>query len=322
MSLFPEITPFATHMLPVDGGHTLYVEQSGNPAGLPVIVLHGGPGTGCNEKHRRRFNPALYHIICFDQRGAGRSTPFGQLAANTTAHLVRDIETIRTNLGIEEWVVYGTSWGSTLALTYAQTEPQSVLGIITGGVFMGSEHEIAWFNTPSGLPRFRPTQFAAIQAIVQEVVSTPLSGNALDKALLNIFTGPDATLARRAAEAFVFYESSACDPNPNLELLRIDVATDEHLVTHAAIELHYFAHHCFLTPGQLMDNLPRIAHLPMYIVQGELDFVCPPATAIALHQALPGSQLTLVPMSGHRSDDGLEAARVAATNAMAQRLRP
>lgn len=314
--LFPEITPFATHMLPVDNGHTLYVEESGNPSGLPVLVLHGGPGSGCNDKSRRRFDPSLYQIICFDQRGAGRSTPFGKLEANTTPDLVADIETLRKYLNLETMVLYGTSWGSTLALAYAQAHAERVIGLVIGGIFLGTAGEAEWFSNPSGLPLFRWPQYQAIQSLFAE----PVTGTAFFNNLLALLTGADETLARRAAEAFLMYEGAACDPNPDLKLLMDDMAADEHLTTHAAIEVHYFAHHCFLTQNQLIQGCSKILDIPTHILQGELDLVCPPAMAQALHAALPNSKLTLVPMCGHRANDAMEAARCEATTAMAKKL--
>lgn len=315
--LFPELAPFTTYMLPVDNGHSLYIERSGNPAGLPVIVLHGGPGSGTSDKARRRFDPAIYHIIAFDQRGAGKSTPAGSLTANTTAHLIRDIETIRTDLGIEQWVVYGTSWGCTLALAYAQTEPQAVMGLIVGGVFLSAKDEYDWFNLPGGLPRFRWKEYQAVLEVIPEAA---LAHIPLDLAFLQIITGPNVTLARRAAEAFAVYESSACFPEYDLAAIYEYTAADEFLIGHIAIELHYFTNHCFLTPHQLLDGCPRIAHIPTLILQGGLDLVCPPATAHQLHAALPQSELTIVASSGHVANDQMEAARIAATNAMAAKL--
>lgn len=311
--LFPEIEPFATHMLEVGDGHTLYVEQAGNPDGLPVVVLHGGPGSGCSPKSRQRFDPAVYHIICFDQRGSGRSLPQGRLEANTTAHLVADIETIRELVNVDNWVVYGTSWGCTLALAYAQAHTEHVRGIVTGGVFLGTAHEMAWVGAPDGLARFRPEEYAAIQDMLGP------TDEPLERALYRLVTGADALRARAAAEAFALYESSACFPATPRDAILASFREDPTFMAHIRLELHYMSQKLFLdTP--LLDGCARLQGIPVTILQGAIDFVCPPATAHALHKALPDSELVMVPTSNHVADDAMEAARIQATNAMAKRL--
>jgi proline iminopeptidase len=312
--LFPEIEPYRTHLLNVGAGHQLYVEESGHPQGLPIVVLHGGPGSECSPKHRQRFNPKIYRIICFDQRGCGRSQAAHPLHANTTAHLVQDVATIQQHLGLTQWAVYGTSWGSTLALAYAQAHPQAVLGLIIGGVFLASPEELAYFTAPTGLPLHRPQQFTALQNLFPHH-----QGHALMQAVYQAAIGSNLALAHQAALAFARYEGSAMEPDPNL------IELEEHLATPAAfgsaqIELHYFANHCFLTPHQLMHHLPRVTHLPCHILQGEIDLVTPPNTAQAVHAAWPGSTLQLVPHCGHRGTSAMEAARVAAADALAQQL--
>lgn len=316
--LFPEIHPFSINQLPVDNGHKLYVEQSGNPSGIPVIVLHGGPGTGCNEKSRRRFNPAIYRIICADQRGAGRSTPTGHLLANTTEDLIADIETIRNMLGITQWVLYGTSWGSTLALAYAQAYPEMVLGMVIGGIFLGTEDEINWLSRPTGLPRFRWREY---QAVLASLPAGVLARNTFEGAIFEVVSGPDVALARRVAGAYALYEGSANVPEPDHNLIRAGISADANLVSHIGIELYYFANRFFLQPNEIFSRIRRIAHIPMYILQGELDMVCPPAMAHQLHALLPNSRLTLVPSSGHMANEAMEKARIEATNAMAARLQ-
>jgi proline iminopeptidase len=316
MSLFPEIAPFATHNVPVGDGHTLYVAQFGNPHGIPVVVLHGGPGSGFGEKAPRRFDPLKYHIICFDQRGAGRSTPSGSLVANTTAHLVADVEILRTYFNIESWAVYGTSWGSTLALAYAQTHTDRVRALTLGGIFLGSKDELDWFNLPEGLARFRWIEYQTVLAMLP---SGALNHHTLDAAALAIIQGNNPTLAQQVASAYAVFESSACVLAPDLQTIRTEAAAQDN-TGHISIELHYFVNQCFLSPGQLLENCTRISHIPTYIVQGALDLVCPPATAHNLHAALPNSILTMVPLGSHTGGDDLEAARVAATTAMAQTL--
>lgn len=313
--LFPELEPFASHMLEVGDGHTLYVEQCGNPNGLPVVVVHGGPGSGCSPKSRQRFDPARYHIICFDQRGCGRSLPLGRLEANTTAHLVADMERIREQVGVENWVVYGTSWGSTLALAYAQAHAARVKGLLVGGVFLGTAHELAWLSAPDGLARFRPQEYAAIQ----DLVAHHGAGLPLEQALYRMVTGPDEALARTAAEAFALYESSACFPETPREEMLGYFREDPAFLAHITLELHYMAQDLFLT-APLLEGCVRLKGIPVTILQGAIDFVCPPTTAHALHKALPDSELIMVPTSNHVANDAMEAARVEATNAMATRL--
>lgn len=316
--LFPELQPFATHMLEVEGGHTLYIEQSGNPSGIPVIAFHGGPGSGSSDKARRRFDPALYHIVVYDQRGAGKSTPAGNLAANTTQHLMEDINLIRVHLKLGAVVLYGTSWGSTLALAYAQKHPANVLGLILGGIFLGTRTETNWITEPTGLPHLRWPEYQALLATIPDTI-VPTS---LEHTLLQLITGPDAGLARRVAEAYSIYEGSACFPEPDYKAIHDYAVLDATLVPHIAIELHYFANAFFLMPNQLLENIATIAHLPVTILQGGLDIVCPPAAAYVLHAALPKSEFTLVPSSGHVANDTMEAARCTATTAFAVRLRP
>lgn len=304
--LFPEIIPYATHSLDVGDAHELYIEESGNRHGLPVMVLHGGPGSGCSEKHRRRFDPLIYRIVCFDQRGAGRSTPHGDTAANTTAHLLADIERIRDLLKIEKTVLYGTSWGCTLALAYAQQHPERVLGMVLGGVFLADHESFDWFYNPMGLPQMLPEAFAAVQAHAPHT-----EGHALIQAV--------ADKGGAAVRDLVFYEGLAADPNPNIMEISEHLHSPEGLRA-AGIEVHYFAHHCFLKDGQLLADCPKIAHLPVHIVHGALDMVCPPANAVRLHKALPKSILVLVPGSGHMSTTDLDAARVVATTKLAHTL--
>lgn len=312
---FPEITPYQTHNIAVGDGHTLYVEQSGNPEGLPVIVLHGGPGSGCKDTHRQRFNPAIYRIVCFDQRGCGRSTWEDRLAANTTPHLVDDIETIRTQLGLGKVVIYGTSWGSTLALAYAQTHPQQVLGMVLGGIFLCTPHELAWMTSPAGVPRFHPAEY---RAVVAELGNPPPED--ILETLHQALTGNNEDFAQRTATLWSRYEAVCSDPAPNHAEIEEFLATATNLVEHATMEAYYFVNDGFLEPNQLADNTHRIAHLPVHILQGAIDMVCPPETAIKLHGLLPNSTLTMVPLCGHSGTEDMEIARTEATNTMAAQL--
>lgn len=315
MPLYPEIAPRHTDMLPVSGGHTLYVEESGNPQGLPVVVLHGGPGDGCSEKSRQRFNPQKYRIICFDQRGAGRSTPQGNLQANTTQNLVEDLEAICTYFKVEAWVVYGASWGSTLALAYAQSYPERVRALMLGSVFLGTQHELDWMAHPTGVARFFPQEYAQAMEMLgnpepEEVIST----------LYLALTGENAEFAQRVALAWASFEGMCLDAAPSKADIEAYLATMPNLVAHAALQYHYFTNRCFLQPDELITNAHRIAHIPTHILHGALDMVCPPESAYRLHAALPQSRLEMVPLCGHRANAEMEDLRVLMLDALATQL--
>lgn len=315
MSLYPEIAPHHTARLEVSEGHSLYVEESGNPAGIPVVVLHGGPGDGCSEKSRQRFNPEKYRIICFDQRGAGRSTPQGGLAGNTTQHLVEDIEAVRACFNVESWVVYGSSWGSALGLAYAESYPERVKALVLGSIFLGTRRELEWMAHPEGAARFFPQEYGAVVELLgnpppEEMVST----------LYLAFTGGNKEFAARIAYAWALFEGMCLDAAPNRAELETYLQTAQNLVAHAALQYHYFVNGCFLEEGQLLENAHRIAHIPTHILHGALDMICPPESAWRLHAALPGSRLEVVPLCGHRANADMEELRVRILNALAAQL--
>ncbi len=304
--LFPTIEPYRSGRLAVDAIHTLYWEECGNPEGEPVLFLHGGPGGGLSPRHRRFFNPAHYRIVLFDQRGAGQSTPLGEVRANTTQLLVADIERLRDTLGIARWLVFGGSWGSTLALAYGQQHVQRCTGFILRGIFLCSQAEIDWFM--NGMALFFPEAHAAFAA----EVSAEERGNLLQAYALRLF-GDDAAAGRQAARAWSVYEGCCAFLRPDAEAIA-DVGTDAVSLGIGRLEAHYFLHAGFLEEGQLLAHMHRIAHLPAVIVQGHYDVICPPATAYRLHQAWPGSRLTVVDDAGHAaSEPGTAAALVAAT---------
>jgi proline iminopeptidase len=312
-TLYPEISPYRTYTVPVDALHTLYVEECGDPGGIPVIFLHGGPGAGLSPLHRRFFDPAQYRIVLFDQRGTGRSTPFGELRDNTTAHLVADIEQIRERAGIDRWLVFGGSWGSTLALAYAQAHPQRATGVIVRGVYLGREEENRWFNEADGGARWIfPERWARYEALIPEE-----ERHAMIDAYWRRMDSADETTRLAAGQAWLGWEDHAAtlahDP---------DAATTEDprkVLAKARIEAHYFRHNAFLEHGQLLRHMDRIRHLPGVIVQGRYDIICPPRSAWDLAQAWPEAQLEMV-LAGHSATElAITDALVRATDAFADR---
>jgi proline iminopeptidase len=312
-TLYPEIAPYRTHRLAVDALHTLHVEECGNPDGLPVVFLHGGPGAGLSPVHRRFFDPARYRIVLFDQRGTGRSTPFGELRDNTTAHLVADIEAIRAQVGIERWLVFGGSWGSTLALAYAQAHPERATGLIVRGVYLGREEENRWFNEADGGARWVfPERWARYEAHVPADEC-----GAMIEAYWRRLDSADAQVAHAAAQAWLGWEDGAATL-----LHEPDAVSDEDpakVLAKARIEAHYFRHTAFLAHGQLLRDIARIRHLPGVIVQGRYDIICPPRSAWELAQAWPEARLEMV-LAGHgATEPAIADALVRATDAFADR---
>jgi proline iminopeptidase len=307
--LYPDIKPYVSHRVSVGAVHTLYVEECGNPNGLPVVFLHGGPGAGCEPMHRRFFDPQRYRIILFDQRGAGRSTPHASLEENTTWHLVGDIELIRDRLGIERWVVFGGSWGSTLALAYAETHPERVLTLILRGIFLCRAQDIYWFYQ-AGANRLFPDAWEHFLEPIPEHERDDLL-HAYHRRL----TGADEVERLRVAKAWSVWEGATMtlERNPNL----VDHFTDAHLaLSLARIEAHFFVNDIFLEPDQLLRDAHRLRGIPGVIVHGRYDVICPLDGAWALHKAWPDSELRIVGSAGHAaSEPGIVHALVAATRA-------
>lgn len=287
--LYPPIEPYDCGLLPLDLVHTMYWEVSGNPLGIPVLFLHGGPGGGCVPEHRRFFDPEVFRIVLFDQRGAGQSLPAAETLANNTAQLVRDIETLRNYLGVRRWLVFGGSWGATLALAYGQTHPARCLGFVLRGVFLGRATEVNWFLY--GMSRVFPEAWARFAGHVPEAER----GDLLRAYLKRLFD-PDPAVHLPAARAWIEYEASCSTLLPNPELVA-GAAPDA--LPLARIEAHYFAHQCFLAPDQLIGNLYRVRHLRAAIVQGRYDMICPPSSADELARAWPGARYVVVPDAGH-----------------------
>ncbi|MEG1832975.1 MAG: prolyl aminopeptidase [Burkholderiaceae bacterium] len=287
--LYPPLEPYDTGLLPLDAVHTMYWEASGNPLGVPVLFLHGGPGGGCSPEHRRFFDPEFFRIVLFDQRGAGQSLPAAEVLANNTAQLVRDIETLRDYLGVKKWLVFGGSWGSTLGLAYGQTHPSRCLGFVLRGIFLGRAGEVEWFLY--GMRRIFPDAWARFA----QMIPPPERADLLTAYRSRLFD-PDPAIHLPHALAWIEYEASCSTLLPNPELLQH--ATHEALQL-ARLEAHYFAHGCFLGPDQLLGNLYRVRHLRASIVQGRYDMVCPAASADELARSWPGARHVVVPDAGH-----------------------
>jgi len=312
LNLYPEIKPYARHELAVEAPHVLYADESGSPDGLPVLFIHGGPGSGCDRLSRRFFDPNLYRIVTFDQRGCGRSTPYASLEHNTTWHLVEDIERLREHLGIEQWVLFGGSWGSTLALAYAQRHPERVSAMILRGIFLCRPQDLHWFYQEGASRLFPDFWQDYLHPIAEEE-----RGN-LIQAYYRRLTGPDEIAQMAAARAWSCWEGRTATLRPNPEVLE---KFSEHALAIARIECHYFVNDAFLEPDQLLRDMPRIAHIPGVIIHGRYDMVCPLDNAWALHQAWPGSELQIIRDAGHAaSEASICDALVRATDQIARQL--
>jgi len=313
-TLYPEIKPYARHELAVEEPHVLYVDESGSPDGLPVLFVHGGPGGGCDALSRRFFDPTLYRIITFDQRGCGRSTPHASLENNTTAHLIADMQRIREHLGIDKWVLFGGSWGSTLSLAYAQRYPEHVHALILRGIFLCRPQDLAWFYQ-EGASRLFPDYW-------QDFLSPiPLEErDDLMQAFYRRLTGNDQIAQMHAAKAWSCWEGRTATLRPNHNV--VERFADAHrALSMARIECHYFVNQAFLEPDQLLRDMPKIAHLPGIIVHGRYDAICPLDNAWALHQVWPNSELQIIRDAGHSAAElGITDALIRATGEIAHRL--
>ncbi len=309
--LYPEIEPWNTGMLDLGGRHRMYYEESGNPRGAPVLFLHGGPGAGAAPSHRRFFDPAHYRIIIFDQRGAGRSLPLGEITDNTTPLLVADIEQLREKLGITRWLVFGGSWGSTLALAYAEAHPQRCSGLILRGIFLCRDSEIDWFLY--GLRNLFPEAWHAFITPIPEAERGDLLS-----AYHRRLTDPDPAVHMPAARAWSTYEGSCSTLLPSPETVAY-FAGDVVALGLARIEAHYFKHDIFLPRNSLLENVSRIRNIPGIIVQGRYDAVCPIVSADDLHRAWPEAEYIIVPDAGHSAwEPGICAALVRAAEKFKQ----
>ncbi len=298
--LYPPIDPFDQRMLDVGDGHTVYMEQCGNPNGLPVVVFHGGPGGGCSPAMRRYFNPDIYRVVLFDQRGCGRSRPHASVSHNNTWALVRDAELIRETLGIKDWIVFGGSWGATLGLIYAQTHPSRVLHLVLRGVFLATQAELDWFYG-GGAGKFWPDNWAKFLAPIPE----DEHGDLIGAYHRRLFSG-DLMEETRCARAWASWENALASFASGGQG---GDSPGEYARAFARLENHYFINAAFLErDGQLLHDMPRIAHIPGTIVQGRYDMICPPESAYNLKARWPNARLKFIDKAGHAlSEPGISA---------------
>ena len=312
LTLYPEIEPYESGRIDVGDGHRLYWERCGTPGAKPVVFLHGGPGTGCSPDHRRQFDPQLYDILLFDQRGSGRSTPHASLEANTTWHLVDDIERLRTRFGVDRWMVYGGSWGSTLALAYAQTHPERVTELVLRGIFTFRETELDWLYHYGASEIFPDKWQEFLDPIPEE------ERHDLVAAYHRRLTGDDRAEQLRAAKAWSKWEAETVTLLPDPHVIE-EFTSDDFAIAVARIENHYMINKGWLEEGQLIRNVDRIRHIPAVIVQGRYDCCTPPVTAWALAKAWPEARLEIIPDASHLfNEPGILDGLIRATDAFAR----
>ncbi len=302
-SIFPPVDPFLTGYLQADDLHSLYWEQCGNPDGVPVVVLHGGPGAGASPVHRRFFDPEHYRIVIFDQRGAGRSRPLGELRDNTTDHLVDDLEALRRHFAIDRWHIFGGSWGSTLGMAYAQVHPQRCLSLTLRGIFLMRRTEIDWFLY--GMRTIFPEAWAAFAGFLPEDERDDLLEGYYRRLI-----DPDPTLHLRAARAWSMYEGACSTLLPNPDSVAA-ASEDSHALGLARVEAHYFRNNLFDPETLLLDRIETVRDIPAVVVQGRYDIVCPIANADLLRRAWPEARYLVVPDAGHSAmEPGIRTALI------------
>ncbi len=309
--LYPEIKPYAHHELAVDSRHTLYIEECGDPDGLPVLFIHGGPGAGCSVNDRRFFDPEKFRIILFDQRGCGRSTPHADLHDNTTQDLIADIEKIRELLGVEKWLLFGGSWGATLSLLYTQSHPERVSGLILRGTFLCRDSDLHWFYQ-HGADLIFPDYW---QDFVKPIPED--ERNNLIAAYYKRLTGDNELAKMAAAKAWSLWEGQCATLRPSHEV--VGTFSDTHLaLSLACIETHYFINKGFIEPNQILNNAAALEGIPGIIIHGRYDVVCPLDNSYQLYNAWPDAELHIVRGAGHSSrEPSIVDALIKATNAMA-----
>lgn len=306
---FPPSEPYQTGMLAVDDLHNVYWEQAGNPRGAPILFLHGGPGAGCSPSNRQFFDPSHWRIILFDQRGCGRSTPLGETRHNTTEDLIADIEKLREHLGIENWHIFGGSWGSTLAIAYGEAHPSRCLGFILRGIFLLQKHEVDWYVR--GLRHVHPEAYDAFASIIPVEERDNIIA-----AYLRRLQDPDPQVRQEATRRMLVYELT-CATTEGFKEEDLTAETEARLATMPLLEAHYMTNNLPIPDSKYMDQVSRISHLPAIIVQGRYDMICPIATAYDLHKNWPGSEFIVVENAGHSAfEPSIRSALIAATEKM------
>ena len=304
--LFPEIEPYESGYLRVSGLHEIYYEQVGNPEGTPIFILHGGPGAGCSPAQRRYADPDRFRVVLHDQRGAGRSRPFGEIRENTTQLLVEDVEALRTHLGIESMLLLGGSWGSTLALAYAEAHPDRVTGMVLRGIFLGTREELDLYF-PRSVGDYFPEVYERIDAQIPE-----MPGRSLPERVFSLLQSPDEEVRRNAARAWVELELKTVGLQRTEEEVREELETFDPEAL-ARIETFYIVRECFLEEGQILRDIGRIQHIPTVILNGRYDLMTPPVVAWKLHKALPKSEIWFIEAAGHSGGEaGIQDALVRA----------
>lgn len=313
-TFYPELKPYQRHQIAVESPHELYVDESGNPNGIPVLFVHGGPGAGCGKYDRRFFDPEVYRIVLFDQRGAGRSRPHAELQNNSTQKLVEDIEAIRKTLEIDKWVLFGGSWGSTLSLVYAETYPERVLGLILRGIFLCRPIDLLWFYQ-EGASRLFPDYW---EDFVQPIPED--ERHDMMRAYYRHLISDNQIQQMTAAKAWSLWEGRTATLRPNQDV--VDSFTEPHrALSLARIEAHYFVNNAFLEENQILRDAHKLIGIPTVLVHGRYDVICPLDNALALHKALPGSELQIIREAGHSSREaGIVDALIRATNELAKEL--
>ncbi len=320
-SLYPDIEPYQTHQISMEAlengqHHQIYVEECGNPNGIPIIFLHGGPGSGCRSQHRRYFDPDNYRIILLDQRGCGRSLPHGELEHNSTHYLIADMEAIRQTLTIDRWLIFGGSWGATLALCYAQQYAENVLAMILRGVFLGRQQDIDWVYAEGGASKLFPDAWHnLVHHLPESDQQAPLN------AYYQQLTSVNELHQMMAAKRLQTWEGTIVSMRDHD--YKPDPSQDIGPLAHARIQLHFALNHCFIADNPILANIDKIRRIPTMIIHGRYDIVCPIQQSWQLSQAWPEAELSIIPMAGHAaSEPALINALVKATRTMAKRLKP
>jgi proline iminopeptidase len=314
-SLFPEIEPYKhyfieSEQLPDGSHHQIYVEECGNPNGVPIVFLHGGPGSGCRPMHRQFFNPDYYRIILLDQRGCGRSLPNGELQHNTAQYLVNDLENIRQSLSIDKWILFGGSWGATLALIYAIQHPQHVAAMILRGTFLGREQDINWVYKEGGASKLFPEAWQQLISGVPNQYSQPLTN-----AYFDLLTSGSAEQQLDALTRLDYWESTIVTMRDHHFELPPEKTPGPY--EHAIIQLHFALNYCFIQDNYILDNIHKIKQIPTQIIHGRYDMVCPVKQSWELSHAWPEAKLTILPLAGHAAgEESIIDALIEATNAL------